>query len=117
MPPSARSSYAGLKILPEDAVEKISVLVEGRGIRTTHYRCTFVHPNGAACNATFPKSTSLVVHYQQHIGLKPFMCDICGNRFTQSGTLVRHKRAMHGEASTTARKQHVAAGTESVDQE
>ena len=116
-PPTARANYAGLKILPQGAFQKISVPVEGKSICTTHYRCAFVHPDGATCNATFPKSTSLIVHYQQHIALKPFMCTVCGTRYAQSGTLVRHNRAIHGVDSIAARKQRVATGTESMDKE
>ena len=91
-PPVARAHYAGLKSLPENAFQKISVVpIEGSGVvNRTHYRCAYVTPTGDACNATFPKSTSLIVHYQRHIDMKPFMCTTCGYRFAQSGTLVRH---------------------------
>ena len=96
-PVSSRENYAGLQILPTNAYQKISVPVEGTAeTRQTMFQCNYVHTDGAACKKAFPKSTSLIVHYQQHIDLKPFSCDECGLRFKQSGTLVRHNRAIHG---------------------
>ena len=56
-----------------NAYKKISVPVEGYTYaRKTMFQCSFVHPDGVACMESFPKSTSLVVHYQRHIDLKPF---------------------------------------------
>ena len=77
------------------AFRKISVPVEGSDACETQFQCTFAHPDGAACHKAYAKSTSLIFHYQRHIDLKPFVCAICGDRFTQPGTLARHSRAVH----------------------
>ena len=90
IPVTSRESYGGLKILPNNAYQRIRVPVEGTGTYKTMFQCNFVDPDGVACPKSFPTSTSLVVHYQRHIDLKPFSCSECGNRFTQTGTLVRH---------------------------
>lgn len=91
-----RESYAGLKILPTGAYEKFQVQNEVTGRVQTHFRCLFLDTDtGKLCGRSYPKSTSLIVHYQRHIDLKPFRCRICDTYYTQSGTLVRHNRAIH----------------------
>ena len=72
-PVSSRENYAGLKILPINAYQKIWVPVEGYTYtRKMMFQCNFVHPDGVACQKTFQQSTSLIVHYQRHIDLRPF---------------------------------------------
>ena len=62
-PVSNRENYGGLKILPNNAYQKILVPVEGTDTCKTMFQCNFVHRDGVACLKSFPKSTSLVVHY------------------------------------------------------
>ena len=81
---SSRKFYAGLKILPVSAYEKVfeEVDIDGEQRRITHYKCLFVDGQGRQCDKSFVKSTSLIVHYQRHIDLRPFECDQCGYRFS-----------------------------------
>lgn len=100
VPVSARHTYAGLKILPPDAYEKLQVYSREKKCIETHFRCKYVSSAsrggpGKACGRQFVKSTSLIVHFQRHINLRPFVCPFCKMSFTQSGTLVRHYRSKH----------------------
>ena len=100
-PVTSRSTYAGLKILPSNSYRKLRVLVadENRDeAYETHFQCLFHDSQGSPCHKTFVKSTSLIVHYQRHINLRPFACKVCGMSFTQSGTLARHSKAIHKDA-------------------
>ena len=101
-PVTSRTSYAGLKILPGQAYRKLRVYDTATENYDTHFQCLFkVHGEGdnEACNKVFVKSTSLIVHYQRHVNLRPFKCKLCSMSFTQSGTLTRHFRALHKDAA------------------
>ena len=97
-PVTSRQTYAGLKILPSHAYRKLRVPVtdENRDEACeTNFQCLYRDSEGTVCHKTFVKSTSLIVHYQRHINLRPFSCKVCGMSFTQSGTLARHSKAIH----------------------
>lgn len=106
VPVTSREQYAGLHILPANAYDKFQVYCREKDRSETHFRCKYVQdeqqPDGEPCNKEFSKSTSLIVHYQRHINLRPFICTACNMSFTQSGTLVRHNRAIHRDAKEKA---------------
>ena len=62
-PVTSRPNYAGLKMLPSGAYGKIEVPTEGSETCQKHFQCKFRLPDGAICEATFQKSTSLIIHY------------------------------------------------------
>ena len=57
----------------------------------THYICKF-----GDCGKAFTSSTGLIVHHMRHKDIRPYKCNMCESSFTQSGTLKRHKRGVHG---------------------
>ena len=68
---ASRKYYAGLKILPEDSYRKIQKQNEETSRYETHFQCLYLagdHTDGERkiCGKSFPKSTSLIVHYQHH---------------------------------------------------
>lgn len=42
------------------------------------------------CNKEFSTGTNLTRHMISHDGYKPYVCTICGNAFTQNGSLKSH---------------------------
>lgn len=42
------------------------------------------------CNKDFSTRTNLTRHLLTHDGQKPYTCNICGNKFTQNGSLKSH---------------------------
>ena len=96
---SSRKFYAGLKILPDNSYKKLNMYNEMTYQWETHFQCLYAEREGRGdaqiCGKSFSKSTSLIVHYQRHINLKPFACDHCNLTFAQVSTLTRHIRCIH----------------------
>lgn len=42
------------------------------------------------CSKVFSTRTNLTRHMMTHDGQKPFVCQLCGNSFTQNGSLKSH---------------------------
>lgn len=42
------------------------------------------------CDKTFSTRTNLTRHKITHEGRKPYICNVCGNSFTQNGSLKSH---------------------------
>ena len=83
--------------MPPGSYERRKVLVLGAKRPQTYFFCKY-----GDCTQMFQKSTSLIVHYWRHVNLRPFSCNLCQTSFTQSGTLSRHNRAVHGVHSTVS---------------
>jgi uncharacterized Zn-finger protein len=43
----------------------------------------------------FSDISTLRKHARVHNGERPYLCDICNRRFTQSGNLKKHRRSVH----------------------
>ncbi len=63
------------------------------------YSCTY-------CEKSFARKSALTKHLRTHTGEKPYKCpdDNCDERFTQSGNMRSHYRAMHSVEAQQRRK-------------
>lgn len=52
------------------------------------FKCT-------VCDATFTNSSSRKVHLLKHIGERPYVCDICGQSFSQRSPMMLHRKKQH----------------------
>ncbi|KIW16361.1 hypothetical protein PV08_06412 [Exophiala spinifera] len=55
------------------------------------------------CSAVFTKGEHLARHERGHLGLKPFICDICTRRFGRQDSLLRHIRTHRTQTTENAR--------------
>ena len=49
------------------------------------------------CQKRFSQTGHLTVHKTTHIGEKPYECNVCKKKFSQTGSLARHKKTHTGE--------------------
>lgn len=57
------------------------------------------------CSKILPKPWNLLDHVRMHYGIKPYICEYCGNGFTQKGNLKKHMR-QHVNPDVGDRKRH-----------
>ncbi|CAI2359556.1 unnamed protein product [Moneuplotes crassus] len=57
------------------------------------------------CKKEFIKAWNFLDHFRMHQGVKPFICSICSNTFTQKGNLKKHMR-QHINRNVRDRKIH-----------
>ncbi|KAH7934156.1 hypothetical protein HPB49_021978 [Dermacentor silvarum] len=57
------------------------------------------------CLKGFNQRCVLLRHLGTHSGLKPHVCDVCGQRFTQSGSANRHRRSAHSKQAPVPAKE------------
>merc|ERR1712227_540456 len=67
-------------------------------------RCEKIHSKSydyfcsePGCDRGFVRKESFVAHVRSHTGERPFMCNICGNRFKQKTHLKTHMVVHTGE--------------------
>ena len=68
------------------------------------YKCDY-------CEKAFHAKHHLVSHRRIHLGLMPYQCVLCAQRFRQSGTGIRHIRAIHAESDPHAHLIRVSEDT------
>ena len=49
------------------------------------------------CGKMFKRKGYLAEHMRIHLGVKPYKCELCDYRATQSGCLARHMKTKHPE--------------------
>lgn len=79
---------------------KVSLRTHDRRVhqRDLRYRCE-------QCGKGFMSNYDLEDHKASHLGTKSFICEYCGNAYSQKSYLIAHKRVIHG-IQRTAPKQH-----------
>ena len=50
------------------------------------------------CNYRCSAKTHMHYHVRKHTGVQPFLCKVCGQRFSVKSNLVRHVKTKHKEA-------------------
>ncbi|KAF8207714.1 hypothetical protein K438DRAFT_1575520, partial [Mycena galopus ATCC 62051] len=80
-----------LQVLHPEVVSPASVYAAPRRKkREGRFACDVPH-----CNATFTALHNLKNHKNSHMGIKPYACRLCGNRFTTASVKRRHEKNSH----------------------
>ena len=67
-----------------------------RNLRTTENTNRIKPFKCNQCNKRFTDSSGLIVHQLVHSGVRPFQCNQCNKRFTDSSGLIVHQRVHSG---------------------
>lgn len=57
-----------------------------------HYMLSLLFSPQKVCNKEFAHRESLVTHSSLHTGVKPYICECCGQKFSCVGNLIKHRR-------------------------
>ncbi|RLU22806.1 hypothetical protein DMN91_005084 [Ooceraea biroi] len=80
-------------------MNKLSLKTHNRRVhqRDFRFRCD-------RCDKGFMSNYDLEDHKASHLGAKTFVCEHCGNAYSQRSYLVAHKRAVHGLRKTAPKR-------------
>ncbi|GAB7348566.1 hypothetical protein MBLNU459_g6956t1 [Dothideomycetes sp. NU459] len=67
---------------------------------TTHTRSKPFSCDFPGCTKTFSVKTALSTHKRTHTNEKPFHCRFCGDSYSDSSNLSKHRKTVHEDAST-----------------
>ncbi len=65
------------------------------GLKTTRDTSHEMSYSCRVCGIWCDNRVNLSVHERTHTGELPYTCDICDKKFSQKGTMNRHKKAVH----------------------